>query len=235
MNVTNENSSILVAPRPVRIASEPGMTFVVRSNTPFRLVSAVADHFERVRINGDIDFDDQKPTAFIETTSSDKDLASPRSSPRSSLSSEALEEFLSILKPSNFFPPSPILRARRNGASLPIYPYQYKARILHSRGDSISFVEEIDRARSNTPTRSPEFTIDRDDGAGDNERHGSETLRWFASTTLASPISRTHTRNPFSSYDSAGLLPSNQATPSPISPAAVPLPSPTPDEMIEIS
>jgi len=232
MNVTNENTPILVAPRPVRIASEPGATFVVRSKSPLRLVSAVSDHLERVKINGDLDIDDQKASAFVESTSSDKDLASPRSSPRSSLSSEALEEFLSILKTSTFFPPSsPILRARRNGASLPNYPYQYKARVLHSRGDSISIVEEIDRARSNAPTRSPEFMLERDDRT---ERRGSETLRWFTSGTLSSPISRIHTRNPFQSYDAAGLLPSNESTPSPISPATIPLPSPTPDEMIEM-
>jgi len=232
MNVINENTPILVAPRPVRIASQPGATFVVRSKSPLRLVSAVADHLERVKVNGDIDSDDQKTSAFME---SDKDLASPRSSPRSSLSTEALEEFLSILKTSTFFPPSsPILRARRNGASLPNYPYQYKARVLHSRGDSISFVEEIDRARSDAPTRSPEFMLERDDGTGLHERRGSETLRWFASGTLSSPISRMHTRNPFQSYDAAGLLPSSDSSPSPISPATIPLPSPTPDEMIEM-
>jgi len=235
MNVTNENTPILVAPRPVRIGSQPGATFVMRSKSPFRLVSAVADHLERVKVNGDIDIDDQKATAFIESNSSDKDLASPRSSPRSSLSTEALEEFLSILKSSTFFPPSsPILRARRNGASLPNYQYQYKARVLHSRGDSISLVEEIDRARSNAPTSSPEFMLERDDGTGLHERHGSETLRWFTSGALSSPISRMHTRNPFQSYDAAGLLPSSDSSPSPISPATIPLPSPTPDEMIEM-
>lgn len=79
--MTNENIPILVAPRPVRIASEPGATFVMRSKSPLRLVSAVADHLERMKINGDIDVDDQK-AAFVDSTSSDKDLASPRSSPR---------------------------------------------------------------------------------------------------------------------------------------------------------
>jgi len=90
----NENTPILVAPRPVRIASESGASsYAMRSGTPFRLVSAVADHFERAKIGGDIDIDEQKATAFVESASSDKDLASTRSSPRSSLPSEALEEF----------------------------------------------------------------------------------------------------------------------------------------------
>jgi len=230
----NENTPILVAPRPVRIASEPGVSsYAMRSGTPYRLVSAVADHFERAKIGGDIYIDEQKATAFVESSSSDKELASTRSSPRSSLPSEALEEFLSILNHSSFFPPSsPILRARRlNGASLPNYPYQYRARVLHSRGDSISLVEEIDRARSNTASGSPEFTIDKDETVSDRERHDTDTFRWFATSTLSSPISRMHTRNPFP----VGLLRTNRSTPSPISPRAVPLPSPTPDELIEMS
>jgi len=232
--MTEGGLPILVAPRPVRIASDPGTAFVFRSNTPFRLVSAVADRLERVKINGDLDSDDQKSPAFVDTAS-DRDLGSPRSSPRSSLTSEALEEFLSILKPSYFFPPSsPILRTRRNGASLPTYPYQYKARVINSRSDSISFVDDSDRVRQNSSSRSPEFIMDRDNGSGDYERHTSDGLRWFTSGALSSPISRMQTRNPFSSYDTAGLLPSNQTTPSPLSPAAVPLPSPTPEEMIEI-
>jgi hypothetical protein len=228
----NENTPILVAPRPVRIASESGASsYAMRSGTPCRLVSVVADHFERAKIGGDIDIDEQKAAAFVESASSEKDLASTRSSPRSSLPSEALEEFLSILNHSSFFPPSsPILRARRNGASLPNYPYQYRARVLHSRGDSISLVEEIDPARSNASTGSPEFTIGKDEAVNDHERHDTETLRWYATSTLSSPISRMHTRNPFP----IGLLRTN-STPSPISPRAVPLPSPTPDEMIEMS
>jgi hypothetical protein len=229
----NENTPILVAPRPVRIASEPGASsYAIRSGTPYRLVSAVADHFERARISGDIDIDEQKASILVESSSLDRDLASTRSSPRSSLPSEALEEFLSILNPSSFFPSSsPILRARRNGASLPNYPYQYRARVLHSRGDSVSLVEEIDRGRSSASTRSPECQIERDEAAGDHERHDSDTFRWFATSALSSPISRMHTRNPFP----VGLLRTTQSTPSPISPRAVPLPSPTPDEMIEVS
>jgi len=223
-----------VAPRPVRIACEPtASSYAWRSGTPYRLVAAVADHFERAKIGADIDIDEQKTPSFVGSASSDKDLASTRSSPRSSLPSEALEEFLSILNPSFFPPSSPILRARRNGASLTNYPYQYRARVVHSRGDSISLVEEIDRVRSNASAGSAELTIG-DEAMSDferHERHDSETFRWFATSTLSSPISRMHTRNPFP----VGLLRTNQSTPSPISPRAVPLPPPSPDEMIEIS
>jgi len=227
----NQNTPILVAPRPVRIASESAASsYAMLSGTPYRLVSAVADHYERAKIGGDIDIDEQKSAAFIESASSDN-LASTRSSPRSSLPSEALEEFLSILNPSFFPPSSPILRARRNGASLPNYPYQYRARVLHSRGDSITLVEDVDRARYNGSAGSPEVTIG-DDATNDHERHDADTFRWFATSTLSSPISRMHTRNPFP----VGLLRTNQSsTPSPISPRAVPLPSPTPDEMMEVS
>lgn len=156
------------------------------------------------------------------------------------LQSEALEEFLSILRPGAFFPPSsPILRARRNGGSL---PYQFKARVLHSRGDSISVLEGLDRDTSYSPNRSPEFTLERAESRAAD--HDSDAFRWFAASALcmstldyywiatemhaiASPVSRIHTRNPFAT----GLLRNGQLTPSPVSPRAVPLPSPSPEEM----
>jgi len=201
-----------------------------RSSTPFRLVAAVTDRFERAKIGEDIEFDDHKATAFVQSPTPEKEMTSPRSSSRSSLQnlqSEALEEFLSILRPSAFFPPSPILRSRRNGASL---PYQFKARVLHSRGDSISVLEELDRNASDTMNRSPEFMLERGEFRGaDHERSDLEALRWFTASTLSSPVSRIHTRNPFAT----GLLRNGQLTPSPISPRAIPLPSPSPEETDE--
>jgi hypothetical protein len=217
----NENAPILVAPRPVRIASEPGVGYSRRCNTPLRLVSTVADQLERVKISGDMDFEERNDSA-----SPEKELGSPRSSPRSSLPSEALEEFLSILKPSSFFPPSsPILRARRNTGSLPCFPIPYRARVLHSRGDSITLVEEADRSQSYTPMKSPEFLFARDEISSDHERYSSDSSRWYGSGALSSPINRLHTRNPFQrqTYETSVIL----STPSP---ASVPLPSPTPEE-----
>lgn len=117
---------------------------------------------------------------------SDKKYVANSDLPRSSLPSEALEEFLSILRPSAFFPSSsPILRTRRNGATLPHFPYPFKARVLHSRGDSINFVEEMDRSRFNAPTKSPELMIEREEiTMGDHERYDSDTLAWLATTAL---------------------------------------------------
>lgn len=77
-----ENIPILVAPRPVRIASEPGVMYSRRSSTPFRLVSAVTDHFERVKIGEDIEFDDYQATPMVYSPSPEKDMTTPRSSSR---------------------------------------------------------------------------------------------------------------------------------------------------------
>jgi len=215
----DENTPILVAPRPVRIASEPCPGYSKRCNTPLRLVSAVADHLERVKI-GELDVEER-----FNSSSPEMDLGSPRSSPRSSLPSEALEEFLSILKPSSFFPPCSPLRARRNGGSVPCFPIPYRARVLHSRGDSMALMEEKDRPQSCTPMRSPEFMIAKDESTNDHERYSSDLSRWCGSNALSSPVNRFHTRNPFQrQIDSSAIF-------SAPSPASVPLPSPTPEEM----
>lgn len=75
-------SPVLVAPRPVRIASEPGAMYSLRSSTPFRLVTAVTDRFERAKIGEDIDFDDCRATALVQSPSPEKEMTSPRSSSR---------------------------------------------------------------------------------------------------------------------------------------------------------
>lgn len=239
----NDNP-VLIAPRPVRVISG-----LVTRPHPVRFVSAPVEQFDRVKITDESDIDDLKLGVFTDSTS-DRDLSSPRASSRSSLPSEALEEFLSILRPSFFPPTSPILRARRQGAtSLTTFPYdrpypskgrrlelvqqKYEANNLHG-------VEEVDR--SSQPSRNsctPEHPSDQDDGgAVEFDIYDSDLRpRWFTSNTHSSPISRLHTRNPFQRHPSyeialAGLLPSS---PSPLSPAAIPLPLPTPDEMIEMS
>jgi len=71
------------------------------------------------------------------------------------------------------------------------------------------------------------------------------------STVIASPVSRMHTRNPFQRHPSyeialSGFIPSNPASPSihspgpsampvPMSPATIPLPPPSPGEVIEVA
>lgn len=53
--------------------------------------------------------------------------------------------------------------------------------------------------------------------------------RWIASTLLSSPVSRTHTRNPFQRNNGRSPIPAP-----PLTPAAVPLPTPSPNELAEI-
>ncbi|EGN96079.1 hypothetical protein SERLA73DRAFT_185611 [Serpula lacrymans var. lacrymans S7.3] len=242
MNFNINDSPVLVAPRPVRIAN-PYQHF--GRPTQLRLVSAPVEQKDQFRLNADIDNNDDQgfPARIDSSACSDRDLASPRASPRSSLPSEALEEFLSILRPAIFPPSSPILRARRNGMnSLPTFGYPYKPRnkieILHHKGDQIA--EELDRVRS-TPLRSPEPMQEHEKLEELENYDPDQHPRYYTSIALASPISRMHTRNPFQrqpSYEVAltSFISSSRSSPSvastPISPATVPLPLPTTDEML---
>ncbi|KAH7929784.1 hypothetical protein BV22DRAFT_1029180 [Leucogyrophana mollusca] len=248
MNFNVNDSPVLVAPRPVRIASAyPHFT----RSAQLKLVAPPVDQSERVKIHSrNENSDDYKPPALLDS-SSDKDLSSPRASPRSSLPSEALEEFLSILRPAIFPPSSPVLRPRTNGTmSLPSFGLQYRPRnkmeAVHHRAvdhQGWGFGEDILRTKS--PARSPEPIYEQDELSGDLENYDPDyTSRWLAAHTLTSPISRMHTRNPFQrhpSYDMAfaGFLSSSRSSPSviastPMSPASIPLPTPTPDEMIDV-
>jgi len=223
MNFHANDSPTLVAPRPVRLNSGQHAIFT-------------RSYHDRVRVTDSNGLDDFKVALFSDS-SSDKDTASPRSSPRSGLPTEALEEFLSILRPSFFPPTSPILRTRRQAAATFQHErsFSYKGRgrleIAPQKCDSI---EELNSARStqlsrNTCTGTPDSPSDFD-GPIELE-NDSPPLRWFKANILSSPISRTHTRNPFlrhpSSYSSGTI--------SPLSPAAIPLPLPTPDEMADMS
>ncbi|KAJ7261338.1 hypothetical protein B0H12DRAFT_1106344 [Mycena haematopus] len=217
MPLTNDNP-VLVAPRPVRLN-----TLFTRS----RMVSS-SDQVERVR-DENSEIDDRKISEF-----SDKDIPSQRSSPRSGLPTEALEEFLSILRPSFFPPPSPVLLTRRQG-SVPLPTFQHE-RSYSLKGRALlqqknEFVEELEVSRSTQPSRNtqtPDAECDDFDG-------NTLPIRWFTNV-LSSPISRLHTRNPFQRHSSyPGLTSPGPVSPIALSPAAVPLPLPTPDEMIEIS
>jgi hypothetical protein len=251
MNTASHNPP-LVAPRPVRLTSGSPHSFLVRSQ-PIRLVSAPAEQQER----------DSNDDAWPESSgSSDKERASPGASPRSSLPSEALEEFLSILRPS-FLPSSPN-RPRRSG-SVPTFPYAYKAsrriELVHHKSEysGLYDVEELERSRStqlsrNASSGTPESASEKDaDGIDDLKPREIDglPLRWFASGNLSSPVSRMHTRNPFQRHPSyeialSGFIPSNPASPSihspgpsampvPMSPATIPLPPPSPGEVIEVA
>jgi len=210
---------LLVAPRPVRITSS---SFFTRS----RHVTVPSDDKQRFL---DADHDDLKLSFF----SDDKDIiSSPRASPRSALPTEALEEFLSILRPSFFPPSSPNLRSRRS-VTLPTFQYErnfnFKTRARLENMNPRQDPDDLDTTRSNQPSRNA-FSTTPDYPDPMDEHEDLPSMRWFASTVLSSPISRMHTRNPFqrhASNQSPGYM-------SPLSPAAVPLPLPTPDEMIDM-
>jgi len=251
MNAASENP-LLVAPRPVRLTSAPSTNFLYRSR-PVRLVSAPVEPSDRTKTADDAAVDEVKSSVVSELPEAER--PSPRLSPRSNLPSEALEEFLSILRPS-FFPPSPP-RARRAGTtSVPSFPYPYKSRgrieFVQQKSDhpSLFGVEEVERARSTQLSRSASSSSDsdRDPDEGDGiASHDFDSLpmRWFSSNNLSSPVSRMHTRNPWQrhpSYEIAftGLIPSSRSSPSalspvPLSPSTVPLPPPTPGEIIEVA
>ncbi|KAJ7724073.1 hypothetical protein DFH07DRAFT_783373 [Mycena maculata] len=225
MPFTANENPVLVAPRPVRLNT----LLTGRS----RMLSA-PDHLERVRFSDEnSDIEDRK---IFE--SSDKDTPSQRSSPRSGLPTEALEEFLSILRPSFFPPTSPVLLTRRQGSvSLPTIhherSYSLKSRGLLQQKNELVDESEISESRSTQSsrnTRTPESLTEVDEFDGN-----TLPVRWFASNVLSSPISRMHTRNPFQRHSSyPGPVSPGPVSPIALSPAAIPLPLPTPDEMIEI-
>ncbi|KAF8558451.1 hypothetical protein OG21DRAFT_1474902 [Imleria badia] len=229
MNLNVNDNPLLVAPRPVRLtAAYPHFTRSLKI-----VPSPHADDAENI--------DDPKlPTRIVSVQPPDKDLSSPRASPRSSLPSEALEEFLSILRPAIFPPSSPVLRPRRNGTLAFGVSYKPRPKIDASFAKSdqpnSSIAEETDTLRQ-TPTYSPEPISDH--LPGNWEIFGSEiTSRWHAQV-LASPISRMQTRNPFPRYAThditlAPIRSSPTMVSTPISPATVPLPVPSPDETLEV-
>jgi len=116
--------------------------------------------------------------------------------PCSALQTEALEEFLSILRPS-------FLRKPRSLTTKPRH-----------RLDVTSDHYSLDSRDLATPPDTQDIHPD---------------ARWFSSSLLSSPVSRMHTRNPF-------LRNSDDRSPAPtapLTPAAVPLPLPTPDELVD--
>ncbi|THH20371.1 hypothetical protein EW146_g975 [Bondarzewia mesenterica] len=236
----SDNIVQLVAPRPVRITSFSQFHSTANRSHSLRLTSAPVDTIERAK-PADADIDD------VHHALADKEQVSPRASPRSNFSSEALEEFLSILRPALFPPLSPTLHARR----IPTFAFS------HERSHSLSS-KPLDRLE-NMPIRSPIFRDDtrtpfkqtsphlRTPREEDEENDITNELSTFmtaGSGPLASPISRIHTRNPFQRHPSyetpkgtggifqADVIPPPQ-TPAPVilSPSMIPLPPPTPSEM----
>ncbi|KAL0572244.1 hypothetical protein V5O48_009726 [Marasmius crinis-equi] len=216
---TETPSPILVAPRPVRIAPGGGGGAFANNNAysfmrpaqHVRLVSApVAEHTQS-----------QIDEGLEETLST-------RSSPRSPLPSEALEEFLSILKPSlpAFFPPrSPVTVRSRRQVSLPQITYNEK-----------EATRNVDMSASAKTPESDGVEVDFQVLEIDDSNSASPSFRWFTSSVLSSPISRSNTRNPFQRHASPLYQRQSPANPQALvcpslSPAAIPLPLPTADDL----
>ncbi|KAI0705827.1 hypothetical protein BC835DRAFT_1409893 [Cytidiella melzeri] len=229
MNVHNSENLILVAPRPVRLAAPaPYSSFspsflhrpqASKPTTAMRFVSATTEAFERLKLSADNEEELTMP-------SSDRDRPiSPRASSLSTPPSEAIEEFLSILRPSfSMFPPtSPILRPT-NGIAHGFVPYrQALSPAMSNEGLGLSVADQTDNASKENEMVSYPF-------------------RLLASSPMSSPAPRARNPGPFprhapfDSQVSAFITQrsmSNSPSPVPmaLSPAAVPLPLPTPDEM----
>lgn len=226
MSLTTDHP-LLVAPRPVRLGATAGTRAQAHAHD---LIPS--DSGPRTQAHAH----DSAPKDHLKST--DKDVLDPRSSPRSpsfaSLPTEALEEFLSILRPSIFPPLSPVSRrAARDRGDL--WEGQALGRLL---ADLVP--DDIDIPRSQQPSRNC-----RTPDSINEDSHIDPPFRWCKSNVLckpplfphlrslstfhpASPISRTHTRNPF-------LRHASNRSPVMISPAAIPLPQPTPDEMVDMS
>ncbi|KZT11406.1 uncharacterized protein LAESUDRAFT_720632 [Laetiporus sulphureus 93-53] len=245
MNYTQApDNFVVVAPRPVRLAAPAASSYASFQHAIHRPqtrvannVRLVADGVDLLKLGEepfDVHDDFASSTKLAPPDSSDRESLSPRASPRSSLPSEALEEFLSILQSSTLcFPPtSPILRPSNTNLNTP-------HTFFYARSSSLS------------PGLSDHgLGLTLSDTAAEDGTAPPYPFKLLGSAPLASPVSRSHTRNPFQrhpSYDTAsttiaGLLRPLSISPSPaygncsstvmaLSPATVPLPLPTPDEM----
>ncbi|CAA7267912.1 unnamed protein product [Cyclocybe aegerita] len=199
--MSNE-SPIVVAPRPVRLASA---FFSRRQDTEDLKVSFFADIRES-----------PSPASAEQPRSLSRSPSYSRP-PSSALPSEALDEFLSILRPTFARKPRPAAFP----AFLPERPLAFRP-LQRIDGPAPADRADLDPRDDHLPTpdehtepRQPQQELD---------------VRWFSSSLLSSPISRMHTRNPFQrNHDTHSPVPS----PSPLSPAAVPLPAPSPTEFLD--
>jgi len=238
----------LIAPRPVRIASNPIIPYSgihnIRRTTPIRspvasisLVSPPSDSFARLKLDA----------GGVETTDSivtEDDI--PRYSPGVSrspmtLPPETLEEFLSILRPSvmpfqtfNKYPTSPVRRQHRNRSSIPALPP------FTSSGFISGGLSSPDSTQDRPPSgeQQPQSDEMQDSPSTANELDINPAA-WRGSGLLSSPVSRNHTMNPFARHPdhenlALTLRQNTYPPPSPtqgyhyaLSPTMVPLPPST--------
>ncbi|KAF9532323.1 hypothetical protein CPB83DRAFT_847649 [Crepidotus variabilis] len=193
---------IVIAPRPVRLASS---LFARRQDaTDF---SFIAD------IRRDSTSPDSAP---------DRHSARPPSS--SALPSEALDEFLSILRPSFMRKPRPV--------PFPAFLNPDRPLALRSFPRVESSPDPSCAVNNSSPVNVPDDHLltpspSQTDDIKFVQPDISDARQWFSSTLLSSPISRFHTRNPFPRQ-----VEDSPAPMTPLSPASIPLPAPSPGEMM---
>ncbi|KAL1746073.1 hypothetical protein HDZ31DRAFT_73128 [Schizophyllum fasciatum] len=216
---SSQTTPVLIAPRPVRLAGAQTNWFA-KSASSARLLAAT-DGAERNRARESADTE-------CEPLDSSSDRAPSRAS-RSPLPTEAMEEFLSILKPHFFNPPSSPVRTWRPQAFHARSPSFAKSielvQTIADAPEESEMMRAVQRSRG-AFTPSPTHT---DSPSGLDACEPEFARRWYPSV-LSSPVSRLQTRNPFSRHY-ADVSPSPSAA---LSPAAVPLPPVTPAEMLEI-
>ncbi|EMD38499.1 hypothetical protein CERSUDRAFT_82772 [Gelatoporia subvermispora B] len=220
MDFNTHDNIVLVAPRPVRLAT-------LNASAPYPQFNSVLNRpharAPSCRIVEEV-LEDK-----LNVTEPQEEPVSPRASPRSNLPSEAVEEFLSILNSTAmFFPPtSPVLRPAN--ANMPPHYFTYR------RPNPSSISPSLPEGLGLT-------LVDRGNETQKENDPVPYPFKLLGANALASPVSRVHTRNPFQRHPSyetaiAGLLGQRSPVCSPapmastLSPAAIPLPLPTPDEM----
>lgn len=269
-NATDDNL-VLVAPRPVRLAASFSPVLATRTNSAaFRMLSTTpTEALDRIKLA-----DDNQDTKDVQS-----EQATPRLSPRPNLPSEALEEFLSILRPTSFIypsPTSPILRRRNNGA---VIHFDRQLSTRRSSGENAWSPQppSPNRTTNSVKTITPDGLVSPERLDSD---HDMNTITWYpfdwrtgppnaTSSPLHSPVNRAQAHNPFGKRRSSQSIPQEHNTDisaclgtssSPVftrimsppelpaltpsgspsaslvslSPAAVPLPSPGPDEIAEL-
>jgi len=233
----------LIAPRPVRIASNPFLPYNnIRRTTPSSIRSPGA--IVSMKLVPPLSQPDsvlKHSQESVDSISEELASRSPPASPRSPgpLPPETLEEFLSILRPSvmpfhslRVYSTSPIRSSLRSHTPL--------ASLATVTSESVS------------PVASPDTPF-RNEHKHSNSGHDFEQMYpvWRSGGILSSPVSRTHTRNPFArrpSHENLALAMSNstsftqqtangsQPEHIPHSPTQIPLPpstSPPPFSMLQ--
>ncbi|KAH6918729.1 hypothetical protein BKA70DRAFT_1554749 [Coprinopsis sp. MPI-PUGE-AT-0042] len=195
----------LQAPRPVRLLTPFTFPRSTRMASPFR---------------------PDNDSALGRARSPSSPLLHSRS-PSTTLSSEALEEFFSILRPSFLPSTSPSLGKSRRSLTIPSFQHYERPLGLRPRQrlEIRADLEDPSDSHPATSTSSDAVGGEHQDLAYDFFEQDTSS-RWFRFGPLSSPVSRLNTRNPFIKQLSEASALAARA----LSPAAIPLPTPTPDE-----